>query len=193
MNREHQNTECTNKELLDKDQFKHEIEEICRIYPMRRSALMPALHLAQQQYGYLSVQAMHEVANILELPPVQVYEVASFYSLYHTRPIGTCHLQLCTNVSCMLANAEMLMGVIKQTLAIEQEQTTHDGRFTLSAVECLGACDKAPVLQINNEPYIEHLTELQLRKLLAQLIEQTSPPAEWHQPETDKVIKVRNV
>jgi NADH-quinone oxidoreductase subunit E len=178
---------------MNKEQFKREIEEFCRIYPMRRSALMPALHLAQQEYGYLSTQIMQEVADILELPPVQVYEVASFYSLYHTQPIGSCHLQLCTNVSCMLANAEKLMNVIKQTLAIEQDQTTPDGRFTLSAVECLGACDKAPVLQINNDPYIEQLSEPQLRQLLDQLIEHTKAPTEWHQSEADKIIKVRNV
>lgn len=178
---------------MNKEQFKREIEEFCRIYPMRRSALMPALHLAQQEYGYLSTQIMQEVADILELPPVQVYEVASFYSLYHTWPIGSCHLQLCTNVSCMLANAEKLMNVIKQTLAIEQDQTTPDGRFTLSAVECLGACDKAPVMQINNAPYIEQLNETELRQLLDQLIEHTKAPTEWHQSEADKTIKVRNV
>lgn len=178
---------------MNREQFKHEVEQMCRIYPMRRSALMPALHLAQQQYGFLSVQIMQEVADILELPPVQVYEVASFYSLYHTQPIGSCHLQLCTNVSCMLANAEKLLALIKQQLAIEADQTTHDGRFTLSTVECLGACDKAPVLQINNEPYIEHLTEHQLRQLLDKLIQQVSPPADWSQPAADMIIKVRNV
>ena len=145
------------------------INEIASHYAQHRSAIMPALHLIQAERGYISRQSMEEVANILDIAPVQVYEVATFYHQFHTKPIGTYHLQVCTNVSCMLMGAECLVNRLEQNLNIACGETTSDTRITLSTVECLGSCDTAPVMQINNEAYSENLTEQKLDDILRTL------------------------
>ncbi len=146
-------------------ELKDKIEEIAKRYPDRRSAVMPALYLAQEKYGYLSKEAMEEVAGILSLPPVQVYEIATFYTMYNRQPVGRYHIQVCTNVSCMLLGAENLVDYIKKRLGIEVGETTSDGLFTLSTVECLGSCGTAPVMQINDE-YYENLTKEKVDDIL---------------------------
>ncbi len=146
-------------------ELKDKIEEIAKRYPDRRSAVMPALYLAQEKYGYLSKEAMEEVAEILALPPVQVYEIATFYTMYNRQPVGRYHIQVCTNVSCMLLGAENLVDYIKKRLGIEVGETTSDGLFTLSTVECLGSCGTAPVMQINDE-YYENLTKEKVDDIL---------------------------
>lgn len=146
-------------------ELKAKIEEIAKRYPDKRSAVMPALYLAQEKYGYLSKEAMEEVAEILALPPVQVYEIATFYTMYNKQPVGRYHIQVCTNVSCMLLGAENLVDYIKKRLGIEVGETTSDGLFTLSTVECLGSCGTAPVMQINDE-YYENLTKEKIDDIL---------------------------
>ncbi len=145
------------------------INKLARRYPVQRSAIMPALWHAQQEYGHISAEVMEAVAEILQLSPVQVYEIATFYSMFHTTPIGRYHLQLCTNVSCMLAGAEDLLAHIEQNLGIGEGESTADGLFTLSCAECLGSCDTAPVMQINNEPYIENLSVQRIDEMLQTL------------------------
>ncbi len=131
--------------------LKQQMIEIASNYPTPRSAVMPALHLAQEHYGYLPQEALIEVAEALSVPKVSVLEIATFYSLYHTKPIGQYHLQLCTNLSCMLRGAGVLQKQLEQELAIHCGETTCDGQFTLTKVVCLGACEQAPIMRINDK------------------------------------------
>ena len=148
--------------------LRNKIKAIAQRYPEQRSALMPALYLAQEQYGYLTREALEEVAATLDLSLIRVYEVATFYTMFHTEPVGKYHLQLCTNVSCMLLEAETLLAYLEQKLGIKAGQTSADGLFSLAIVECLGACGTAPVMQINGD-YHEDLTIEGLDRLLGEL------------------------
>ncbi len=148
--------------------LKQQIVEVAANYPTPRSAVMPALHLAQEHYGYLPQEALIEVAEALSVPKVSVLEIATFYSLYHTKPIGQCHLQLCTNISCMLRGAEVLQKQLEQRLDIHCGETTEDGQFTLTKVVCLGACEQAPVMRVNDE-YIGNLDSEKLEELIKRL------------------------
>jgi len=150
-------------------ELKNQIDEIATHYARRRSAIMPALHLYQAEYGYISRQSMEEVAELLDVAPVQVYEVASFYHQFNTKPTGTYKLQVCTSVSCMLMGADCRLEQLERNLDIECGETTADNKFTLSTVECLGSCGTAPVMQINNEAYSENLTEQTLDDILRSL------------------------
>lgn len=145
------------------------INEFAERYAERRSALMPALHLYQEELGYISQQSMREIAEILDLPPVQVYEVASFYHHFRCQAVGKHHLKVCNNISCMLMGSDDLLDHLKQCLAIDCGETTSDGKFTLSTAECLGSCDTAPVMQINNDAYCENLDIDKLDLLLTTL------------------------
>ena len=146
-------------------ELREKIEEIARRYPDPRSAVMPALYLAQEKHGYLTKEAMEEVAEALNIPPVQVYEIATFYTMFNKRPVGRYHIQVCTNVSCMLLGAETLVDYLKEKLGIDVGETTRDGLFTLSTVECLGSCGTAPVMQIN-DTYYENLTKERIDEIL---------------------------
>ena len=146
-------------------ELRDKIEEISKKYPDKRSAVMPALYLVQDKYGYLTKEAMEEVAVALNLPPVQVYEIATFYTMYNKKPVGKYHIQLCTNVSCMLLGSEDILGYLKEKLGVDEGETTEDGLFTLSTVECLGSCGTAPVMQIN-DTYYEGITKDKVDKIL---------------------------
>jgi NADH-quinone oxidoreductase subunit E len=156
--------------------LKAQIDAVASRYPKRRSAIMPALRLAQEEYGFLSREVMQEVAELLQMAPVKVYEIASFYSLLHLNPVGKHHLQLCTNIACMLRGAEELLAHLEKGLKVKPGETTADGRFTLSTVECLGACDAAPVMQVN-DCYCERLTEKRIDDLLNALGQGRDPPS----------------
>ncbi|RVJ64825.1 NADH-quinone oxidoreductase subunit NuoE, partial [Sinorhizobium meliloti] len=131
--------------------MREEIEAAAARYPDRRSAIMPALMIAQKEHGHLPGPVLEEVAQILGVERVWVYELATFYTLFHTEPIGRFHLQLCDNVSCMLCGSEALLTHLETTLGIRKGETTPDGAFTLSTVECLGACEMAPVMQVGDD------------------------------------------
>ncbi|WHO72431.1 NADH-quinone oxidoreductase subunit NuoE [Rhizobium sp. BT03] len=131
--------------------MREKIEEAVARYPDQRSAIMPALLIAQREHGYLPGPVLEEVADILRVERIWVYELATFYTLFHTEPIGTFHLQLCDNVSCMLCGAETLLQHLETTLGISKGETTPDRLFTLSTVECLGACEMAPVMQVGDD------------------------------------------
>ena len=125
-------------------------------YPKGReaSALMPLLDLAQRQHdGWLPRAAMDHIADILNMASIRVYEVATFYTMYNLAPIGENHLQVCTNLPCWLRGSDMIMALCKENLGIEVGETTNDGKFTLSEVECLCACVNAPMMQINDDFY----------------------------------------
>ena len=127
--------------------------EILRRYPHRRSALLPILHLVQEELGYLSREAMEEVAAFLGLRPTDVWETASFYTMFHFRPPGHYHIEICHNLSCSLLGAEPLLDYLKRRLQIREGERTFDSRFSLGRTECLAACDGAPVIQVNNHHY----------------------------------------
>ena len=144
------------------------VGEIRMRYPTARSAIMPALELAQEEFGPLDGKAYQAIAGLLDVPEIWVFEVASFYTLFDRAGKGTYHLQLCTNISCMLRGAEELLTRLEQRLGIKAGDTTADGIFTLSRVECIGACDKAPAMMVNAD-YCEDLTAESLDALLDSL------------------------
>lgn len=189
--REHQDHKRQAKEL-NETALAGAVESFCGKYPMRRSALMPALHLAQQQQGYITSEAMIFIGKLLDLTPVQIYEVASFYDHFHTQPIGRCQIQICTNISCMLAGAEQLLSQSAEQLNLPTGHTSTDGVFTLTKVECLGACDKAPVVQLNNQPYLEKVSAVDLAQLLDRLSQEHSYQGQLNSS-TEQIIQVRNV
>jgi NADH-quinone oxidoreductase subunit E/NADH dehydrogenase (ubiquinone) flavoprotein 2 len=126
--------------------------------PIKRAAIMPTLWLAQEEFGWLSNETMEYVAGLLELPPAFVASVASFYTMYNKRPIGRHHVQVCTNLSCALRGADTIVDCLRSRLGIGLGETTADGRFTLSEVECLGSCGTAPMMQVDDD-FWENLTE----------------------------------
>ncbi|MCA1368542.1 NADH-quinone oxidoreductase subunit NuoE [Bradyrhizobium sp. BRP14] len=148
--------------------MREEIEAAAARYPDRRSAIMPALMIAQREHGHLPGQVLEEVADILGVERIWVYELATFYTLFHTEPIGMFHLQLCDNVSCMLCGSEDLLTHLEARLGIKKGETTPDGLFTLSTVECLGACEMAPVMQVGDD-YHGNLDVVRLDALLDSL------------------------
>jgi len=144
------------------------LEEAKSHYPTSDAALMPALWLAQEQFGWLSVDVMKYVGSILNIPYENILGVAEFYTMYNKKPIGKNHLQVCTNISCMLCGAYDVLDYISDKLDIKTGETTQDGKFTLSEAECLGSCGTAPMLQLNNY-YEENLTKEKIDNLIEKL------------------------
>jgi NADH-quinone oxidoreductase subunit E len=143
-------------------------QETVSRYPRKEAAMLPVLYLAQQEFGYLSAEAIEYVARLMDQSPAKVHGVVSFYTMYNMKPIGRHHIQVCRTLSCALAGAEKITGFIKNKLAIELGQTTADGRFTLSEVECLASCGTAPMMQINDD-YYENLNEERVTEILESL------------------------
>lgn len=142
--------------------------KILKKYPSKEAALLPALYLAQAEFGYISKECMDYIAQLLELPPTRVYAVTSFYTMYNRKPVGKYHIQICTNLSCSLMGAEEIVRQIEKKLNIRIGETSPDGKFTLSSVECLGSCGTAPMMQVN-DLYYENLTPEKIDQVLAQL------------------------
>ena len=137
------------------------VKEIMARYPSdkQKSALLPVLHLAQVEFdGWLDVPVMDYVAGLLNIEPIEVYEVASFYSMYNLKPVGKFVFEVCQTGPCMLNGSDDIIDYIKQKLSIGVGETTADGLFTLKTVECLGACGYAPLMQFG-KTYREHLTK----------------------------------
>ncbi|KAJ8976764.1 hypothetical protein NQ317_018871 [Molorchus minor] len=151
-------------------------EAIMAIYPEghKRAAVMPLLDLAQRQYGWLPISAMHKVAEILEIPKMRVYEVATFYTMYRRVPTGKYHVCVCTTTPCWLRGSDEILEAVKQNLGLEVGQTDEDKMFTLSEVECLGACVNAPMMQINDD-YYEDLTAEDTHEILCCLKDGNKP------------------
>ncbi|HXS58179.1 MAG TPA: NAD(P)H-dependent oxidoreductase subunit E [Hanamia sp.] len=138
----------------------NKVNELIDRYPegKSKSALLPILHLAQQEFGgWLDVATMDYVATLLNIQPVEVYEVASFYSMYNLKPVGKYVFEVCQTGPCMLNGSDQIIAYIKNKLNIGVGETTADGMFTLKTVECLGACGYAPMMQLG-KIYKEHLT-----------------------------------
>ena len=148
-----------------------EIDVWINKYPAdkKQSAVMSALRIAQDQNrGFLTEDLMDAVAEYLDMRPIAVYEVATFYSMYELEPVGKHKICVCTNISCMLCGSDTVVGHLSKKLGIELGETTTDGRFTLKEVECLGACVNAPVIQIG-DTYYENLTEEKIDQVLESL------------------------
>jgi NADH-quinone oxidoreductase subunit E len=127
-----------------------EIRKAAAKYPQRRSAIMPALRLAQERYGWLSPQALREVADALELTPAYCQAVASFYDMYHLEPVGRHLVEVCTNVSCALVGAQQVLEAFEAELGVHAGGTTEDGQVTLRTIECAGGCGWATVVAVDH-------------------------------------------
>ncbi len=168
--------------------FKKHIAGIIALYPpgRQKSAVMPLLDMAQRQVaqkgadaspphgGWIPRAAMDHIAEIIDIPKVKIYEVASFYNMYNTAPVGKYLLQVCTTTPCHICGCGNIVGVCKEQLDIGFGETTEDGKFTLVEAECLGACVNAPVVQINDD-YYEDLSPDSIREIIAALAEDIQP------------------
>jgi len=156
----------TAKSLLTPESLA-EIDTWIAKYPadQRQSAVMAALRIAQEQQGWLSRELMDAVADYLQMAPIAVYEVATFYSMYQLSPVGRHQINVCTNISCMLCGSDEVVAHLQQRLGIKLGETTADGRITLREVECLGACVNAPVLDLHKQ-YHERLTPEKIDRIL---------------------------
>jgi NADH-quinone oxidoreductase subunit E len=144
------------------------LDEIITHYPVKRSAILPALYIAQEEHGYVTDDDVRYLAERLDLRVNEVEEIVTFYTMYARKPVGKYKLQVCRTVSCMLAGAEEITEHIEHKLKCGINQTTADGKFTLQEVECLGYCDLAPVLQVNFD-YHEQVTTASVDELLGKL------------------------
>ena len=147
---------------------KDQVEELLSRYPVKRSALLPLLFIAQKEEGYVSESAMKEIGKILGLTPPQVYETVTFYTMFNLKPIGKFHLQVCRSLMCALVGSDDLVEWIRQRLGISPGQTTADKLFTLSTVECLASCGTGPMMQVNDD-YYEKLNDEKVGRVLNDL------------------------
>jgi NADH-quinone oxidoreductase subunit E len=146
-------------------------QQIIKRYPegKQKSALLPLLHLAQSEFdGWLSPAVMDYVASLLNIKPIEVYEVATFYSMYNMNPVGKCLIEVCQTGPCWLRGADDIVAHIEKKLGIKNGETTPDGKFTLKTVECLGSCGTAPMLQCGAD-YYENLTTDKVDSILDKL------------------------
>ena len=166
-----------NNKNMSENYFKFSKENMSKVnqtlkkYPLsqKSSAVMPLLDIAMRQSGgWIPDSAMHEIASIISMPYIRVYEVASFYSMFNLQPIGKYFIQVCTTTPCWLRGSDSLVNICKKHLTIDNNETSQDGLFTLKTVECLGACVNAPMVQINDN-YYEDLTDISLLKIIENL------------------------
>jgi len=147
---------------------RQKFEKIVARYPKKEGAMLPVLYLAQREFGYLSSEAIEYVAKIMEMPVARVYGVVTFYTMLNMKPIGRHHIQVCRTLPCALVGAERIAAWIENKLGIGAGETTADGRFTLSEVECLASCGSGPMMQVNDD-YYENLTEDKTTEILEKL------------------------
>lgn len=150
------------------DENLQKIENILKRYPFKKPALMPILYLAQEQNGFISNEVIREVADILEITPEEVLGVVTFYTMYHQKQMGKYHIQVCTNVSCMLRGGFELFDRVKENLGIDNMQVTDDKNFSIEEVECMGSCGTAPMIAVN-EDFYENLSKDKLDAILDSL------------------------
>ena len=150
----------------------NKVNELMSHYPhgKQKSALLPVLHLAQQEFGgWLDVSTMDYVASLFNIQPIEVYEVATFYSMYNLKPVGKYIFEVCQTGPCMVNGSDNIIEYIKQKLNIGVGETTEDGLFTLKTVECLGACGYAPMMQLG-KMYCEHLTKEKVDQIINECV-----------------------
>jgi NADH-quinone oxidoreductase E subunit len=144
------------------------IEESLGKYPFKRAALMPVLFIAQEQNGFISGEVMTEIARILGITPEDVLGVVTFYTMYHQQPVGKYHIQVCTNVSCMLKGGYGIYELVKEKLGLHNMEVSTDNLFSLEEVECMGSCGSAPMIAVN-EDYFENLTKEETARIIESL------------------------
>jgi NADH-quinone oxidoreductase subunit E len=180
-----QNTEiCFSAAILEK------VGKIIARYPegKQKSALLPLLHIAQEEFGgYLSVDMMDYIAKLLAIEPIEVYEVATFYSQYYLDPVGKYVIETCRTGPCAICGGEAIQSYLEKKLSIRTGETTPDGLFTLKTVECLGACGSAPVMQVNTEFY-EFLTPEKIDHIIETLTQQSTVEKPENSKWTEKFL-----
>ncbi|MGG7055059.1 NADH-quinone oxidoreductase subunit NuoE [Nitrosomonas sp. ANs5] len=156
--------------MLSAEALKKIDREIAK-YPsdQKQSAVMSALAIAQDEKGWLATETMDFVAQYLDMPPIAVYEVATFYNMYNLQPAGKYKVTVCTNLPCALSGGNQAADYLKQKLGIDFNETTADGKFTLKEGECMGACGDAPVMLVNNKQMCSFMTNDQIDRLLEEL------------------------
>lgn len=146
-----------------------EIQKHVAKYPDRASAVMPALWIAQRKFGWLSPEAMQLVAKTIDIPYARVYGVATFYTMYFKKPVPKNLIEVCTCFTCGECNGPEMMKALKEELNVDEKGFSEDGQFWVREAECLGACDTAPVAQINNDRYVHNLDEAKMRDTIERL------------------------
>lgn len=159
--------------IIGNSKYEERVQRHLAKYETKRSAVMPLLYIAQEEYGWVSPEGINEVAEILDLDPTQVKSIAGFYTMYSEKPKGKYWLQVCTDLPCALKGADDFHAWLKNELGVEEGGTTEDGMFTVEHVMCLAACDKAPMLQCNFH-YVENLDEEKMQGLLAKWREEAT-------------------
>jgi NADH-quinone oxidoreductase E subunit len=144
------------------------IEELKKHYPTTQALTLPVLWLAQEQFGYISEDVMKYVANLLNVTLGHILGVVSFYTMFHREPCGRHHIEVCTNVSCMLRGSDHIVDHLEKKLGIKMGETSKDKRWTLSEVECMGSCGSAPMFAVGEE-YFENLSTEKVDKILTEL------------------------
>lgn len=145
-----------------------EYQNILKKYPEARAALLPVLHLAQREFGWISHDVMRYLSELMDLPVTEIFDTATFYTMFKTKPGGKYHIQLCSTISCALRGSRQLFEHISQKYEIGDGEVSADGKFSLLKVECLGSCGTAPVVQINDD-YYEDMTVEKLDSVLNDL------------------------
>lgn len=161
--------EASQGDLRFSEENMAELDRVRKRYPTNLAALLPALHLAQKQFGWISLPVMRYVAEVLDLSPMQVYSTVTFYTMFHKEPPGRFHLQVCTNIACSLRGAEGLMAQVVDRLGAGPGERTADGLFSIEEVECLASCGTAPAMRVNDD-YHECMDEKKLAQLLDGLV-----------------------
>jgi NADH-quinone oxidoreductase subunit E len=156
--------------LFTDDELK-KVEKIKENYPDTKSALLPVLWMVQEKEGWISEDSMKYVGDLLEVPYEHILGVVTFYTMFNSKPVGKIHLQICTNVSCMLKGGYELFNFVSDKLNIKNKEVTKDGMFSIEEVECLGSCATAPMMQVNNKEFYENLTKEKVEKIIENLIE----------------------
>ncbi len=156
---------------------KQQVQAYLELYPKREAALLPILHIAQKEFGFLDEEAELAVAELMDLSPVTVRETSMFYFMFHRHPIGKYHFQVCHNISCTLMGAETILDHLKNRLGIEDGQRTEDGLFSVERVECIACCDRGPAMLVNDQLH----TDLTPQKL-DDLIKKYDPKRKFEEP-----------
>jgi NADH-quinone oxidoreductase subunit F len=164
---------------------KARFDEVLERYPVKRSALLPALFLAQDQVGYLSTDAIEYVASLLELTPAQVHDTATYYTMFRYKTQGKTHIEVCTNLSCALHGADELIASTCRKLGVREGETSADGKFVVTRVECLAACGGGPAVQVNGE-WLENATENDLDRVLRG--ETVYRPFDWPKTQGETIL-----
>jgi len=150
------------------DIMKKKIDELISGYPQKRAAMLPVLHITQKEFGQITSAEEILVAGLLDIKPIEVHEVVTFYSMFNQKKVGKYLIQICSNLTCTLLGAGNLLEYLQNKLGIKPGETTDDEKFTLSTVECLGACEEAPVMMVNFD-YHGHLDKEKIDKILDDL------------------------